>query len=144
MTDTKDPLRFVLVDDDPHMLFFIQRTFRQVGITAEIERLNNGEEFIRFLEDQTKTPGRKLDCALMDLNMPRKNGWETLKEMQSKGLGAGVPVVILSHSKQSNVDELLSLGAAAFMEKPVDLEEYKSFVRALVSYATGSSVKPQN
>lgn len=144
MTDTKEPLHFVLVDDDPHMLFFIQRTFRQIGIAAEMERLNNGEEFIRFLEEQSKTPGKKLDCALMDLNMPRKNGWETLKEMQAKGLGVGLPVVVLSHSKQSNVDELISLGATAFMEKPVDLEEYKTFVRALASYATGSPVKPQN
>lgn len=133
--ENKKPISFILVDDDPHMLFFLQQSFKKIEAAAEVKRLNNGEEFIRFLEECRENPGMKADCVILDLNMPRKNGWETLAEMKEKNLGAGLPVVIISHSKQSDVTELRRLGASLFLEKPIGLDEYQAFARSLVDQA---------
>ncbi len=144
MTESKAPLSFVLVDDDPHMLIFLQHTFKSVGIPAAVNRLKNGEELIRFLEEYKKVSSPKVDCVLVDLNMPRKNGWETLAEIKSKGLGFGLPIIVLSHSRQNDVDSLVRLGATTFLEKPVGLEEYKIFVRKIASYAGASGGSSAN
>lgn len=133
------PISLILIDDDPHILYFLEYTFRSVGITVAIERIKNGEDFIHLLEEQEKNPDRKIDCVLMDLNMPRKNGWETLAEMKEKNLGGGIPIIVISHSHQSNVEELLRLGAAAFIAKPTGLDEYKDFVRKVASYGQRQS-----
>lgn len=134
--ENKKPISFLLVDDDPHMLFFLKRTLQKENIPAEIDRLKNGEELVRFLEEQKIKADRKIDCILVDLNMPRKNGWETLTEIQAKKLGNNLPIIMFSHSKQSDIDRLKSLGAAAFLEKPENLDEYKAFVNKIVSYVS--------
>ncbi len=139
--ESKNTVSFILVDDDPHMLYFLERSFKSLGIAVTIERLNNGEEFLTLLEEQKKNPVKKIDCILLDLNMPRKNGWEALIEMQQKSLGSGIPIVMLSHSRQSDIEGLKRLGAAAFLEKPIGLEEYKTFAKTLLSYAAASSAE---
>lgn len=118
----------ILTDDDPHMLFFLQHSFKSIGVAAEVNRLKNGELLIESL---TQNPTQKVDCILLDLNMPRKSGRETLDEMREKGLGQGIPVIVLSHASLSDED-IARLGTH-FLEKPIGLEEYKVFVKKIIS-----------
>jgi CheY-like chemotaxis protein len=135
----REKVTILLADDDPHILFFLKHTVQNMKIPVQFTHFKNGEQLLEFLEMRRDTLPRENACILLDLNMPRKDGRETLAEMHARGLGAGLPVALLSHSGLTG-DETDKLGADIFLGKPIGLEEYKAFVEKIVQLAGSGHV----
>ncbi|MCK7558416.1 response regulator [Chitinophaga sedimenti] len=109
----------LLVDDDAEDRLIIKDTFEELGYGTAISFAVNGEEAISFLE---QCLGRRQELpalVILDLNMPKMNGTQTLRYLKAQPSLAAIPVIIFSTSLNPiEHDECLSLGAHSYVIKP--------------------------
>lgn len=128
----------LVVDDDENDLRMIAGALPSGGDRPEVCVARDGEEALDFVyqrgrfENRTQgTPG----LVMLDLHMPRVNGWEVLKQMKSDPQFRWVPVVIFSSSaRDSDVCDSYELGANAYVVKPIDFELFRQTVRAIDAF----------
>ena len=107
---------YILLADDDDDCFFFQEALDELSISAHLTTVHNGEQLMQLL---TETTALLPDVLFLDLNMPRKNGFECLLEIRSNEQLKQLPVVILSTSFDRVVaDRLHQSGASCCMRKP--------------------------
>lgn len=128
-----EALTILLAEDNADDVFLLEQAFKKAGATSRIVAVSDGAEVLQFLqrgEAQTAAPP---DLLLLDLNMPRMNGFEVLKALRS----ATPPwrdmfVIVFSASGlPRDVTEAYALGANAFVVKPNRIDQLVSFVSVL-------------
>jgi CheY-like chemotaxis protein len=115
------PSLIYLVDDDEDDRFFAKLTFQRHFSDSKLVCFEGGEELLTHIG---QTPPEPLpDLILLDLNMPRINGFDTLAAVKKQDAWKGVPVAILTTSSEP-IDKAKSeaLGACAFLTKPATYE----------------------
>ena len=126
------PAEILLVEDNPGDVELIEEALQSGRVLNRISVAGDGEAAVRFLnraENYENAP--RPDLILLDLNLPKKSGFEVLAEVKGNPELAGVPVVILTTSKaERDIVKGYSLHANCFVSKPVDVEEFLSVVRA--------------
>lgn len=120
----------LLVEDNPGDIYLIANTLNQSLVPHILHQVTNGEAAVAFLrreENYTRVPRPCL--ILLDLNLPKKNGFEVLEEIKRDEDLKSIPVIVLTTSK-AEVDIIRSyrLHASSYVTKPFELEE---FVRAV-------------
>ena len=131
--DVHAGVSIVLAEDDADDRMFAARAFRQSDIPVDLECVEDGEELLDFLLQQNEhSDAERPDLILLDLNMPRKNGLEALREIKEHPKLKRIPVIVLTTSK-ADQEVMLSyeLGCNAFIRKPVTYAELLSAVRTL-------------
>jgi CheY-like chemotaxis protein len=105
----------VVVDDDQYL---IQHAFKAAHPTSSIQAIYDGQQLLTCLKHAQELP----QLVLLDLNMPGKGGFETLKELGKKPAYKQLLVVILTtSSEQSDKTRSVASGANGFMTKPATL-----------------------
>ena len=119
------------VDDDKDDLFFLKESFAN-SVQASMISASDGEEAVQWL---TNVPIQDLPALIiLDLNMPKKDGRQTLEYLKSTPRFSKIPVVILSTSKNSVDKEICTnLGAVSYLEKPYHLNGYNEIVKNCIS-----------
>ncbi len=122
-----------LVEDDAVDQMLLKRALSSLGIRNRLDIANDGEE---ALEQLGRSKGEDRPCLiLIDLNMPRMNGFEFLKALRQDEALRMIPVIVLTTSKeQKDVRESYRLGAAGYMAKPVDYLQFVELVKTIDSY----------
>jgi CheY-like chemotaxis protein len=117
----KNPLIILLAEDNRADVFLVRRALEEVKLEHELHVAKDGEEAIRFIDDNAASTG----LVLVDLNLPRVSGQEVLRHLQNNPRWASVPVIVLT-SSDSPADraEAARLGAKAYFRKPSKLEEF--------------------
>jgi len=109
----KDPLRILLVDDDP-----ILREFGVVHLSsesAEVKTAADGAEAFEILD------GAPVDVVLLDLEMPGMDGFEVLRRLRGEARTAELPVIVVTGREDvSAVDRAFEAGATSFVVKPIN------------------------
>jgi CheY-like chemotaxis protein len=121
--------KILYIDDDSDDCIFLRESFAASSIThTNLIWASGGEEAISYLHsiDHDALPS----LIILDLNMPRWDGRQTLNYIKSDPELAAIPVVILSTS-ENNMDKeaCKRLGAASYLQKPYHYEGYKDIVR---------------
>jgi CheY-like chemotaxis protein len=107
--------RILLVDDDAEDRLIIKDTFEELGYGTAIQFAVNGEDAISYLETCSTLPS----LVILDLNMPKMNGTQTLRYLKDQPVLSTIPVIIFSTSLNPiEHDECLSLGAHSYVIKP--------------------------
>ena len=135
MPDTLSPapVEVLLVEDDPGDVVITQEAFQDYRIANRLSVVTNGEDALAYLRRE----GRYADAAtpdlvLLDLNLPRRNGREVLKEVKSDPALRRIPVVVLTTSDaEEDVLASYDLHANAFVRKPVDFDQFVAAIRAI-------------
>src|SRR5215213_787293 len=97
-------LPILVADDDEQDIFLLRRAFSKAGLSNLILDVHDGEEAIKYLvgnndfADRTRYPMPAL--LLLDVKMPKANGFDVLKWLQTRPELADMPVVMLSSSSQ--------------------------------------------
>ena len=99
----------------------------------EVETFPSGAEFLEFL--QTRRP----DCVVLDLHMPRVNGFSVQARLAEAAIGLPV-IVITGHDTAENRERALAGGASAYLRKPVDDQTLLDAITTAI--ATGSETNP--
>lgn len=129
-------LCILLADDDPDDRMLTKRALKKSRLANELHTVEDGEELMRYLRregeyaDPEKAPWPGL--ILLDLNMPRKDGREALREIKSDPKLRRIPVIVLTTS-EAELDILRSydLGVNAFVTKPVTFDGLANAIRRL-------------
>ncbi len=147
MSATPDnaPVQILLAEDDETDVKFIIRAFERVWKEPNIHVVNNGEEALAFLYRQGEyADSPRPDLILLDLNMPRKNGFEVLEEVKKSEELKHIPIVILTTSDdEESIRQSYGLHANSYITKPTTFEELQRVVQMVVDYWMGVSVMPR-
>ncbi|CAN5418160.1 response regulator [soil metagenome] len=132
-----NPVEILLIEDSPGDIRLTQEALKEGRIFNNLHIVYDGEEALDFLMKRnqyavdTPTP----DLILLDLNIPRKSGFEVLEEIKNHSLLRIIPVVILTTS-QSEKDILKSyeLHVNCFVSKPVDFDSFFNVIRSIEDF----------
>lgn len=129
---TNDTARAVLIaEDDPDDSFLIREAWEQVAPRRQIQFVQDGEELMKRLREA----GGDAAIILLDLNMPRKDGRQALREIKADPRLSRIPVVAFSTSRSLNdVALVYDLGASSYIVKPPSFERLLDIVRAVEKY----------
>jgi len=138
MKEAKNPIVILMADDDDDDFLLTQKALKESKLLNTLIRVKDGEELIDYLSKrgdyeskETVRPG----VILLDLNMPRKDGREALKEIKSNPDLQDIPVVVFTTSKaEEDIYRSYKLGVNSFITKPVTFDNLMSVMQALGTY----------
>lgn len=133
------PVVILMAEDDPDDRMIAQEAFLEAHIANELYFVEDGIQLLDYLnnrgnfKDPSKAP--KPGIILLDLNMPRLDGREALKEIKKDPALRRIPVVVLTTSKsEEDIFRTYDLGASSFITKPVTFEGLVQIIKMLESY----------
>ena len=130
------PIEVLLVEDDPGDVLMTQEAFQDYKIANNLTVVTNGEDAISYLRKEggyadAVTP----DLVLLDLNLPRRDGREVLREVKADPALRHIPIVVLTTSDaEDDVLGSYQLYANAYVRKPVDFEQFVAAIRAIDNF----------
>ncbi|WP_027388997.1 response regulator [Chrysiogenes arsenatis] len=131
------PFVILLVEDEPADAHLVKMALQENRVLTEVHHVSDGVEALEFLRRQGETFSRvpRPDLILLDLNMPRMDGRELLAALKKDEDFCGIPVVMLTTSDvERDVIASYKLGAAGYITKPVDFEQFAIAIRQLEGY----------
>jgi len=125
-------LRILLVEDNPADAHMLRTALEKTDMPVEITHAEDGMEAVEFLAD---LGSRQCDVVLLDLNLPRLNGFEVLEHIRSREELKRLPVVIMSGSANTeDIDRCYHAGANSYICKPIHFDEILATAAGFVSY----------
>lgn len=127
------PIEVLFVEDDPGDRELTEELLNGSKLKLRINAVDDGEKAMHYLRNEGEYAGKpRPDLILLDLNLPRKNGCETLREIKADATLKRIPVVILTTSQdEEDVLNTYNLGASCYVTKPVGLAEFAQVVQAI-------------
>ncbi len=135
----RDTAEILLVEDDPQDVELTLRAFRNAKVERRIVVVRDGEEALDYLFRRGSYQDRPLDqppiLVLLDLKLPKIGGLQVLREVKTSAECASIPVVVLTSSgEQRDIAESYRLGVNGYIQKPVDIGEFRKAIEALTLY----------
>ncbi len=134
-------LNILLADDDADDCLFFKKALAGSSISTHLTTVSDGEYLMCLLKNEThELP----DVLFLDLNMPRKNGFECLSEIKLSSRLKLLPVIVFSTSfEQAVVDLLYQNGAQYFIRKPSEFSQYKKIIlQTLIMIEQANTAQP--
>ncbi|MCF2489313.1 response regulator [Dyadobacter sp. CY347] len=126
------PKRVYLVDDDPDDRYLVCEALTQVSADITIIEAIDGQHFFELIGD---TSPDSPALILLDVNMPRMDGLETLSKIKTKPSLAALPIVMFSTSgNQTLIEQAHREGVTAFFVKPTSFEGYIEFAAIIAGH----------
>lgn len=139
MSDLGSPITILMADDDVDDRMLTREALEESRVRNNLFFVEDGEELLDYLNrrgkftDAEKAPRPGL--ILLDLNMPKKDGREALREIKADPDLRRIPVVIMTTSKaEEDIYRSYDLGANSFITKPVTFERLVELMRTLGQY----------
>jgi CheY-like chemotaxis protein len=139
MRQTGKAITIIMADDDPDDRELAREAFEECRLANDVQFVEDGEELMDYLcrrgkyVELSETPLPAL--ILLDLNMPRKDGREALKEIKSHPDLKRIPIVVLTTSKaEEDILRSYNLGVNSYVTKPVTFESLVETIKVLGKY----------
>ncbi|GAB2544569.1 response regulator [Spirosoma aerophilum] len=131
-------MTILIADDDSDDRLFMERALRQSGYTQTIQFVEDGEELMEYLRQTGRYADQNVpwpDLLILDLNMPRKNGFQALSEIKDDSKLRRLPVVVMTTSSaDEDILKTYTLGVNSFVTKPFNFNRLVEMVGALKTY----------
>ena len=129
-------INVLMVDDNPDDIELTIEAFRESKKYFKVNVAQNGEEALNFLRKHGEFKNRpNPDLLLLDLNMPRMNGFEVLEEINRDRTLKEIPVIIFTISQNpADMERAKSLNAKLYLVKPVGIEGIVNVVRTIETF----------
>jgi CheY-like chemotaxis protein len=136
MTGTKtrsSTIHILVVEDNEGDIRLIKEGFREAKIDNELSIVKNGEEAVQFLQRREKYKDVRMpDLILLDLNLPKKDGRELLREIKTDEHFKHIPVIILTTSNnEQDILKSYKLHANCYIQKPLNLDQFIDVVSTI-------------
>ena len=139
MINKPKPITILMADDDPEDRQLTKEAFEENRLSNDLRFVENGEEMLDYLNRRGKFTDPKTSprpgLILLDLNMPRMDGREALREMKADPRFKSIRVVVMTTS-QADVDiaHTYNLSASSYITKPVTFKRLLEVIRVLGQY----------
>jgi CheY-like chemotaxis protein len=138
MTDIPEHQIMLYVEDEENDVFLVSRAFSKWAPEVQLVSASDGLQAIRWLENRAE--GGHPSLVLLDLNLPKKNGFEVLQWIRQQPYYKRLPVVIYTSSDlQQDRDRAQELGATRFEVKSGIIADYQRLVQILVDLGSVTS-----
>ncbi|WP_460979207.1 response regulator [Spirosoma knui] len=131
-------MTILIADDDTDDRLFMDQALRQNGYTQAVHFVEDGEELMEYLRHQGRYNASNApwpNLLILDLNMPRKNGFQALEEIKDDPKLRRLPVVVMTTSSaDEDVVKTYNLGVNSFVTKPFNFNRLVEMVGALKTY----------
>lgn len=125
-------MHVLLVEDNPADRDLIQETLEERARGLAIVAVGDGVEAMDYLAGSS---GPRPDLMILDLNLPRLDGWGVLRAVKSDPALRALPIVVLSSSNaQADVQQCYDLGANSYLSKPMGLSEFRTIVQKMEEF----------
>jgi two-component system, chemotaxis family, response regulator Rcp1 len=130
------PIEVLLVEDSVGDVRLTREAFKDAKVHINLHVAVDGDDAMTFLKRERQyVDAPRPDLILLDLNLPRKDGREVLKEIKESPTLAIIPVVILTTSaSEEDILRTYQLHANCYITKPVDLEGFLKVVKSMDSF----------
>lgn len=138
----------LLVEDNPDDADLAMLAFRESGIGDDAVVARDGQEALDYLLHGGLIDGHKADgfpmVILLDLNLPRLDGFEVLKRLRDNVLTRCLPVVILSSSREEgDLEKSYALGANSYIQKSLDFPRFVQSIKQMGEYWLSLNMVPE-
>lgn len=135
----RESITILMADDDPDDRLLVQDAFEEVHLSNQFAFVEDGIELMDYLHRRgayTHLAGTPLPgLILLDLNMPKKDGRASLKEIKEDPVLRSIPIVILTTSSaEEDILRTYDLGANSFIVKPVTFDKLVEIIRKVTNY----------
>lgn len=134
----REAITILMADDDDDDFLLTKKALDESKLANRLVRVEDGEELLEYLRGEGRYENVEVyrpGMILLDLNMPRKDGRETLKELKLDPKLKDIPVVIFTTSKaDEDVVRSYQLGSNSFISKPVTFDKLVKVISALGMY----------
>lgn len=136
MNQNKLPRQVVLhADDDPDDIFLVNEAFAAHTANVDVVSLNDGTEVLSWLRSLRE--GDTWPCLIiLDINMPRMDGKETLQRIRMMHAFDGVPVMLFTTSTLHNDESFARKFNAGFLTKPIDDHQMETIISKFLAHCT--------
>jgi two-component system, chemotaxis family, response regulator Rcp1 len=133
---TPEPIQILLVEDSPSDVELTIIAMEEAKVANQLSVVTDGVEAMAFLRHQGPyTAALRPSLVLLDLNLPRKDGKQVLREMRADATLRRIPVAVLTTSKaESDVLRSYELGANCYITKPVGLDELIEVIHGIEDF----------
>ncbi len=130
------PVQMLLVEDNPGDVRLTKETLKDAKLMVDLHVVGDGVEAMAFLRQEGKyTKAPSPDLVLLDLNLPKKDGREVLAEIKQDPDLKRIPVVVLTiSSAEEDVLKSYNLHANAYVNKPLNLEQFAKITKAIEDF----------
>lgn len=130
------PIKILLVEDNPADAKLAAEALKDARVPNELTVVTDGVQAIDYLnKNGAYSEAPRPELILLDLNLPKKNGFDVLKVLKSNPALRSIPVVILTTSKaEEDIAKSYSLNANCFITKPIDLNEFLEVVKTIEEF----------
>jgi CheY-like chemotaxis protein len=123
-------MTILLIEDDAIEILKFNRSLIKLREVHELIEAHNGENALDILAENSQ-----IDLILLDLNMPKMNGFEFLKQLRTDPNLKYIPTVVLTTSiNRSDLKQAYSIGIAGYLIKPLKYEDYVLKIASLLNY----------
>ena len=139
MTQTAKFITILMADDDDEDRMLTKEAWEESRLANDLRFVEDGVELMEYLERRGKYADPKDSprpgLILLDLNMPRKDGREALRDIKACGELRGIPIVVMTTSSaEEDISRSYDVGASSYITKPVTFDGLVQIVRQLGSY----------
>jgi len=130
------PIEVLLIEDSAADARLTKEALKEEKMHINLNVASDGVEAMMFLRREGKfVTALRPDLILLDLNLPKKDGREVLKEIKNDDNLKSIPVVILTISKaEEDVFKTYNLHANCFITKPIDLDQFSKVVKSIKDF----------
>ncbi len=144
MDKNNNLVNVLLVEDNPGDVRLTQEAFKEAKMSIKLDVTMDGAEAIKYLKkegeyENVTTP----DLILLDLNLPKKDGREVLKEVKTDDSLKRIPVVILTTSNaEQDIMKSYNLHVNCYINKPVDFEKFFDIIQKIEEFWLTTAILP--
>ena len=136
---TNNVIEILIADDDAEDRMLITDALKESRVRNNVQCVENGEDLMQLLRNKGKYTDKKKfplpGIILLDLNMPKKDGREALKEIKADKKLCSIPVIVLTTSKaEQDIVKTYNLGVNSFITKPVSFSALVDVMKTLNKY----------
>jgi two-component system, chemotaxis family, response regulator Rcp1 len=127
------PINILLVEDSPSDVLLTREALRDAKIANDLHVARDGEQAMAFLRQEGEHAGaERPDIVILDLNLPRKDGREVLREIKADERLRRTPVIVLTTSSSDrDVLDAYDNHVNCYLTKPIDFEQFIGLVRSM-------------
>lgn len=129
MKTERTSTRIILTDDDADDRSFFNEAFSELDLQGELQTFSDGKELMDYLNSVDGAP----DVVILDLNMPRKSGFECIAEIRSNKRFSRTSIAVYSTSSSDrDIEATFNSGANLYIKKPSDYNMLKKIISTVM------------
>lgn len=130
------PIKILLVEDNPADIRLATEALKEGGVVSDLSVVTDGLDAINFLKRTGQFAGSpRPELILLDLNLPRKSGFDVLQVLKADPNLKSIPVIMLTTSSaEEDIAKSYSLNANCFVTKPTDLAQFLEVVKTIEEF----------